>query len=128
LPSEPEPLTKVEARWRFFDTGLGGPGGNDSMPAELFSCVGAGLLAKNRRQQFDEGRTAVTELGLSTRIRLRPTSWSSSGWPRKPTMFRLELMCLGMPPDWQRNCHSVACGLIAFVNGPAPRSPSGQTF
>jgi hypothetical protein len=41
-------------------------------------------------------------------------------------MVRLELMRLGMPPDWQRNCHSAARGLIAFVNGPALRSPSGQ--
>jgi len=98
------------------------------MRSELFSCVGAGLIAKNRRQQFDERRTAVTELGLSTGIRLCPTSWSSSGWPRKPTMVRLELMRLGMPPDWQRNCHSAARGLIAFVNGPALRSPSGQIF
>jgi hypothetical protein len=44
------------------------------MLAEFFSCVGAGLMAKNSRQQFDEGRTAVTELGLSTRIRLCPMS------------------------------------------------------
>ena len=69
------------------------------MLAEFFSCVGAGLIAKNSRQQFDERRTAVTELGLSTRIRLCPTSWSSSGWPRKPLIEGVELMCLGMPPD-----------------------------
>jgi hypothetical protein len=66
LPSEPEPLTNVGALWRFFDTGMVGPGGNDSKRAEFFSCVGAGLIAKNTRQQFDERRTAVTELGLST--------------------------------------------------------------
>jgi hypothetical protein len=98
------------------------------MLAEFVICVGAGLIAKNSRPQFDEGRTAVTELGLSTRIRLCPTSWSSYGLPRKPLIERVELMCLGMPPDWQRNCHSVACGLIAVVNGPALRSPSGQIF
>jgi len=37
LPSEPEPLTKVEARWRFFDTGLEGPEDNEPMLAEFFS-------------------------------------------------------------------------------------------
>ena len=61
------------------------------MLAEFFSCVGAGIIAKNSRQQFDERRTAVTELGLSTRIRLCPTSWSSSGWPRKPLIVRTRI-------------------------------------
>src|SRR5271157_1259137 len=55
----------------------------------------------------DERRTAVTELGHSTGIRLCPTSWTSSGWPRKPLMARLELRCSGTPPNRQGNCHLV---------------------
>ena len=79
--------------------------GRENRCAQDFLCVGAGIIGKNLRQQFDERRTAVTELGLSTRIRLCPTAWSGSGWRRKPLIARLELMCFGMPRDWQRNCH-----------------------
>ena len=62
-------------------------------------------MRKNARQQFDERRTAVAELGLSTRIRPCPTSWSGAEWPRKALIAGLESVCFGMPPDRQRNCH-----------------------
>ena len=99
------------------------------MLAAFFSItVGAGIRGRNGRQQFDERRTSVTELGLSTRIRLRRTLWSRSGWPRKPMIVRLELMWFGMARDRQRNCHLFARGLITLAYGPTFLSPSSHIF
>ena len=78
--------------------------GPENRCARDFLCVGAGIMGRNLRQQFDERRTAVIELGLSTRIGLCQTAWSSFGWRRKPLIAGLELICFGMPRDWLRNC------------------------
>ena len=88
--------------------------------------VGVGIRGKNDRQQLDERRTSVTELGLSTRIRQRLTLWSRSGWPRKPLIARVELGRFGMPQDRQGNCHVFACGLITLDYGATLLSPSSH--
>lgn len=81
----------------------------------------AGRVLKNGRQQIDERRTAVIGLWLSTRTRLCPISWSSPGWRRKPLIAKLEVMCFGLPPDRQRNCHR-------GLKGVGGRSREGGAF
>ena len=44
--------------------------GPENCCTQDFLCVGAGIVGKNVRQQFDERRTAVNAVGLSTRTRL----------------------------------------------------------